>query len=79
VPTNAECEDDTEVAIAELIERKILVLRYEPVAEALIRFSIPRVLTGNFTPSVEALEAFKRRLAASRFAVAAHSAAGEAS
>jgi hypothetical protein len=48
VPTNAECEDDTEVAIAELIERKILVLRYEPVAEALIRFSIPRVLTGNF-------------------------------
>ena len=48
MPTDAECEDDTEVAIAELIERKILGLRYEPVAEALISFSIPRVLTGNF-------------------------------
>jgi hypothetical protein len=38
----------------------------------MIRFSIPRVLTGNFTASVEALEVFKRRPAASRFAVASH-------
>jgi hypothetical protein len=43
-----------------------------PLAEALVRFAIPRVLTGNFTPSVEALEVFKRRLKASRFAVASH-------
>jgi hypothetical protein len=71
VPTAAEHEDDTE-AIADLIEQKILVLRHEPVAEALVRFAVPRVLTGNFTPSVEALEVFKRRRAASRFAVACH-------
>jgi hypothetical protein len=72
VPTAAEREDDTEAAVAELAERKILVLRDEPVAEAMIRFSIPPVLTGNFTPSVEALVVFKQRLAASRFAVAVH-------
>jgi hypothetical protein len=50
----------------------MLVLRDEPVAEALVRLVIPRVLTGNFTPSVEALGVFKRRLKASRFAVASH-------
>ena len=68
VPTDAEREDDTEAAIADLIERNILVLRHEPVAEAIIRFSIPRVLTGNF----EASQVIKQRLAASRFAVASH-------
>jgi hypothetical protein len=47
-------------------------LRDEPVAETLFRFAIPEVLTGNFTPSVEALEVFTRRLKASRFAVASH-------
>jgi hypothetical protein len=71
VPTAAENEDATE-AIADLTKQKIQVLRHEPVAEALVRFAIPRVLTGNFTPSIEALEVFKQRLAASRFAVASH-------
>ena len=59
VPTAAENEDATEAGIADLTERKILVPRDEPVAEALVRFAIPGVLTGNFTPSVEALEVFK--------------------
>jgi hypothetical protein len=70
IPTAAEREDDNESAIAELMERKILVLRDEPVAEAMIWFGVPRVLTGAFTPNVEALK--KRRLAASRFAVGSH-------
>jgi hypothetical protein len=70
VPTAAKNEDATEAAIADLTEQKILVPRHERVAEALVRFAIPRLLTGNFTPNVEALEVFKRRLAASRFAVA---------
>jgi hypothetical protein len=39
VPTDAENEDDTEAAIADLIEQKILVLRHELVAEALVRFA----------------------------------------
>jgi hypothetical protein len=47
-------------------------LRDEPVAETLFRFAIPEVLTRNFTPSVEALDVFKRRLKASRFTVASH-------
>jgi hypothetical protein len=61
-PTVAE----NEAAIADLTERKILVPCHERVAEALVRFAIPRLLTGNFTPSVEALEVFTRRLKASR-------------
>ena len=59
VPTDAENEDATEAAIADLTERKILVPRHERVAEALVRFARPRVLTENFTRSVEALEVFK--------------------
>ena len=39
VPTDAENEDDTEAAIADLTEQKILVLRHELVAEALVRFA----------------------------------------
>ena len=61
-----------EAAVADLVERKILVLRHEPVVEALVRSAVSRVLTGNFTPSVEALGVLKRRLKASRFAVASH-------
>jgi hypothetical protein len=57
----APSEEAAEAAVANLVGRKILVLRHEPVAEALVRFAIPRVLTGNFTPSIEALEVFKQR------------------
>jgi hypothetical protein len=71
VPTAAEDEDATEAATADLTERKILVLATCRSPEALVRFAIPRVLTGNFTPRIEALEVFKQRLAASRF-VASH-------
>src|ERR1700741_4139930 len=38
VPTAAKHEDDTE-AIADLTEKKTLVLPHEPVAEALVRFA----------------------------------------
>ena len=67
IPTDADNEDATEAAIADLTERKTLVCA---TSRSPRRWS--GSLTGNFTPNVEAIEVFKRRLKASRFAVASY-------
>ena len=51
VPTAAKNEDATEAAIADLTAQKILVPRHERVAEALVRFAIPRVLPETSPPA----------------------------